>query len=62
MAILGDQPHGLALAVDAQVIAVVLDFAEPVVADGNGFGGRWQAELERVGNREIVRDRRGGVR
>lgn len=49
MAILSDQPHGLALALDAQVIAVVLDFVEPVVADGNGFGGRWQAELERVG-------------
>lgn len=42
-----DQPHGLALALDAQAITVVLDFVDLVGADRHGFRCRGQAGLER---------------
>jgi hypothetical protein len=41
VAVAGEQPHALALALDDQAIAVMLDFVNPVRARGNlGSAGR----------------------
>lgn len=43
----GDQPHGFALALDAQAVAVIFDFVNPVGTSRHGLCRRGQAELER---------------
>jgi len=47
VAVAGEQPHALALALDDQAIAVVFDFVEPVRPGGDfGSAGR-DARFER---------------
>lgn len=46
VAVAGDQPDGFATALNAQTVAVILDFADPVGAVRHGCGGRGQAELK----------------
>src|SRR4051812_47298493 len=47
MAVPGDQPHAFALALDAQAVAVIFDFVNPVGISRHGLCRRGQAELER---------------
>ena len=42
----GEETHGLALALDAQAIAVIFDFVDPVRPGRHHLGGGRQAEFE----------------
>ncbi|GGI33006.1 hypothetical protein GCM10010987_72240 [Bradyrhizobium guangdongense] len=54
MAIPGYEPHGAAVALDAQAITIVLDLVEPVGAVRHGLGSGWQAELEDAGRENAI--------
>nr|WP_312016792.1 hypothetical protein [Bradyrhizobium japonicum] len=47
VAVLGEQPNVALFALDAQAVAVILDFVDPVGAGRHHLGGRGQAELKR---------------
>ena len=47
VAVAGPQPHALAVALDDQAIAVVLDLVDPLGAVGNGFGAARDARFKR---------------
>ncbi|AHY50678.1 hypothetical protein BJS_03528 [Bradyrhizobium japonicum SEMIA 5079] len=42
----GEETHGLALALDAQTIAVIFHFVDPVASGRHHLGGGQQAEFE----------------
>jgi hypothetical protein len=46
MAVAGEQPNRLAVALDDQAVAVVFDFMDPVWAGRDLGPARWDAPLE----------------
>src|SRR4029077_19707711 len=46
VAVAGDQPHAIAVALDAQAIAVIFDFVKPVRARWNLYSSGRHAELK----------------
>jgi hypothetical protein len=47
VAVADEQLNGLAIALDAEAVAVIFDFVDPVGAGSDRFGGGRQAEFER---------------
>jgi hypothetical protein len=47
MPVAGEQPHAVAVALDDQAVAVMLDFVQPVVGVRHLVGGRRNTRLER---------------
>ena len=54
MAVAGEQPHALAVALNDQAITVVFDFVDPVRADRHLGSGRRDAGFKGVHGRKIV--------
>jgi hypothetical protein len=46
VAVPGEQPHTLALALDEKALAIVLDLVDPVRARGNLGSARWNTRFE----------------